>query len=629
LKAERPPTGPSRTLTVRFGGATVGPLECVRKNGKDARVTDILLRIIEEFTDGFLIIDSDLKIVFFNEVLLRTADLHSSDILSHEADFLKLLGVSGAEATAAHEVAIEGRDGRTRRFAVSTLAVEGSRGGYLLVRVMRAAVEPDAAFSDAQAALQRLFRNIGDPILTVDLSGMVTCANPSFRALVGYTGEETLPNISALYAHTPELEDKIQRLTESDMVDNLETHLLTKEGQSRRVLDTSWVMRDDRGTVTGYTTHFKDVTYVKNLEARLKISERNYMVLFDTILSSIIIVDPFGKILNCNYYAERLYGYKWDEIVGMDFSAVLRVNQTSLPIQQIIELVNANKGRYVETDIPRKSKDGTIKFTYASYSALTSTLGETIAYSINERDLTDRVRLEKKLQSSFQRIKDTQSAAILGFARLTEYRDKDTGKHLERIREYTRVLAMGMAKLPKYADYITADYIEDLCLSSVLHDVGKVGIEDAILLKPGKLSPEEYEKIKQHARLGGEALKAVDQEIHRESFLTIGKEVAFSHHERWDGTGYPAGKKGEQIPLSARLVALADVYDALVSKRTYKDSLPHQEAAKIINSEKGTHFDPDVVDVFLANAETFRRIHMQQTFQEHPESIDDLLTHER
>ena len=143
--------------------------------------------------------------------------------------------------------------------------------------------------------------------------------------------------------------------------------------------------------------------------------------------------------------------------------------------------MDRNEGHYVETDVPRLCGDGTVKFTYASYSALTSTTGETIAYAIMERDLTERVRLEKKLQDSFQQIRETQSAAILGFARLTEYRDVDTGKHLERIREYTRVLAAGLAKLPKYADYITAEYIEDLCLSSVLHDVGKVGIEDAVL----------------------------------------------------------------------------------------------------------------------------------------------------
>lgn len=116
---------------------------------------------------------------------------------------------------------------------------------------------------------------------------------------------------------------------------------------------------------------------------------------------------------------------------------------------------------------------------------------------------TERVRLEKKLKDSFQQIKDTQSAAILGFARLTEYRDRDTGKHLERIREYTRVLAIGLARLPKYADYISADYVEDLCLSSVLHSVGKVGIEDALLLKPGRLDKAEFERMKLHATLGG------------------------------------------------------------------------------------------------------------------------------
>ncbi len=284
-----------------------------------------------------------------------------------------------------------------------------------------------------------------------------------------------------------------------------------------------------------------------------------------------------------------------------------------------------SKGGFVQTDIPRRCKDGTIKFTHASYAALTSTLGETLAYSIMEKDLTERVRLEKKLQESFQKIKSTQSAAILGFARLTEYRDKDTGKHLERIREYTRVLALGLSRMPKYSQYITTGYIDDLCLSSVLHDVGKVGIEDAILLKPGKLSLQEFERIKQHAELGGEALRSVDREINDQSFLTIGKEIAFSHHERWDGTGYPAGKRGEAIPLSARIVALADVYDALTSKRSYKDSLTHEEAMKIICSERASHFDPDIVDVFVENHEVFNRIRMLESFREHPLSIDDLL----
>jgi PAS domain S-box-containing protein len=589
-------------------------------------VTEVLLKIIEEISDGFLIVNTAGKIVFFNEVLLKATGLHSTDIFAHEEEFLKTTGILAKPPPCETEALIEDRGGTRRRFTVSTLAVQGSAGVYTLAKVIASPGGSSGDTARYRYELEQLFRNIGDPIISADLSGSITLANPSFYHLVGWEESDVLPNISVLYTHAPELEDKILRLAEGEMVYNLETHLSTKGRELRRVLDTSWITRDERGVVTGYTTHFKDVTYVKNLEARLKISERNYMVLFDTILSSIIIVDPLGRILNCNYYAEETYGYARQDLVSREFNEVFQVHKKGYPIEQIIGLVNRNKGRYVETDVPRRCSDGTIKFTYASYSALTSTTGEIIAYAIMERDLTERVRLEKKLQSSFKQIKDTQSAAILGFARLTEYRDMDTGKHLERVREYTRVLAIGLAKLPKFAGYITTEYVEDLCLSSVLHDVGKVGIEDALLLKVGKLAPEEFNRIKVHTTLGGDALRVVDQEIKRESFLTLGKEIAFSHHEHWDGSGYPAGKKAEQIPLSARIVALADVYDALTSKRSYKEAFPHEEAMKIIISERGTHFDPDVVDIFGQNRETFRRIRMLESFKEHPESIDDILT---
>ena len=279
----------------------------------------------------------------------------------------------------------------------------------------------------------------------------------------------------------------------------------------------------------------------------------------------------------------------------------------------------------METDVPRQCKDTTIRFTFASYSALTNSEGETIAYSIMEKDLTERVKLERKLAESFDQLKQTQSAAILGFARLTEYRDKNTGKHLERIREYTRVVATALAELPQYRNYISDEYIEDLCLSSILHDVGKVGIEDSILTKPGKLDPNEFKRIKDHTKFGGDALSEADSHITKESFLTIGKEIAYYHHEYWDGNGYPKGLKGKTIPLSARIVALADVYDALTSDRSYKHAMTHEEAVEIINSERGTHFDPDIVNVFLENQEVFKRINKFILLQENPESISDLL----
>jgi HD-GYP domain-containing protein (c-di-GMP phosphodiesterase class II) len=144
-----------------------------------------------------------------------------------------------------------------------------------------------------------------------------------------------------------------------------------------------------------------------------------------------------------------------------------------------------------------------------------------------------------------------------------------------------------------------------------------VGIPDSILLKPGKLTAEEFDVVKRHSALGGDALKAVETKIEGQSFLSLGKEIAYYHHEKWDGTGYPKGLQAEQIPLSARIVALADVYDALTSKRVYKDAFSHETAMEIIMKDRGKHFDPEIVDAFLAHAEEFRRIR-EETFKDQP-----------
>jgi PAS domain S-box-containing protein len=429
-----------------------------------------------------------------------------------------------------------------------------------------------------------------------------------------------------------DLEDKLIRLLERDEVFNLETHLYTTSRAIKRVLDSSWVTRNAEGVVTGYTTQFKDVSYVKNLEARLMIAERNYSFLFDSLLSSIIIVDPIGNIVNCNYTAGELYGYDREELRGRSFDEVFPVGEERLGLPEIFAKIDENQGRYIESEVPRPRKDGTVAYTYASYSWIRNTSEDVVAYSITEKDLTERVHLEHKLKNSLDQLKDssdqlkeTQSAAILGFARLTEYRDKNTGKHLKRIREYTKVLATSLRGRKDYREYISARYMEDLCLSSILHDVGKVAIEDSILLKPGKLTTKEFARIKEHARLGGDALSDVDQEVKRESFLTLGKEIAYYHHERWDGTGYPGGLAGNKIPLSARIVALADVYDALTSDRPYKSAMSHEEALGFIVEGRGTQFDPDIVDAFLQNQEAFRSIRSFNEFEEHPEKFAALL----
>jgi PAS domain S-box-containing protein len=585
--------------------------------------SDVILKVIEEFSDGFLILNDRKEIVFFNEVLLRVTGWRSRDILAGDS-FLQHLSIDKCRLFE-RLTSIPDVEGNPHYFRVAAFTIEAEEGSYTLVRVRQDLGSRAVESPTVSDSYELLFRNFGDPLITANLNGRLIAANPSFYRLLGYEQETPFEDIGSLYVYREELEDKLLRLLQADSVFNLETHLYTRDATVKRILDSSWVIRDTRGVVTGYTSQFKDISYLKNLEARLVISERNYAILFDTILSSIILLDPLGRIVNWNFTAQELYGYRWEEVAGASYDALFRGGQKRPTISRIFELVEENGGRYIESEVPRRRKDGTSLYTYASYSSIKSSSGEVVAYSVVEKDLTERVNLEHKLKESFDQIKQTQSAAILGFARLTEYRDKDTGKHLKRIRAYTNVLAKNLKKLPKYERYITNEYIDDLCLSSVLHDVGKVAIEDSILLKTGKLEPGEYDRIKDHARMGGDALRDVDEELERRSFLTLGKEIAYYHHERWDGKGYPEGRKGEDIPLSARIVAIADVYDALTSDRPYRRAVSHEEAMRIISEGRGTQFDPEIVDVLLRNHETFKGIKMFHEFEEHPQTIDDLL----
>jgi response regulator RpfG family c-di-GMP phosphodiesterase len=192
-----------------------------------------------------------------------------------------------------------------------------------------------------------------------------------------------------------------------------------------------------------------------------------------------------------------------------------------------------------------------------------------------------------------------QHATIIALARLAEQRDNETGQHLERVAAYCRMLAENLRADGLHAGVITDAWIEDLERSSALHDIGKVGIPDSILLKPGKLTAEEWEIMKTHAELGGRTIESVLNEIGSQDFLVMGRDIAWCHHEKWDGSGYPRGMVGSEIPLSARILALADVYDALTSVRPYKAAWPHEEAVAWIKDRGGAHFDPDVVAAFM------------------------------
>lgn len=221
---------------------------------------------------------------------------------------------------------------------------------------------------------------------------------------------------------------------------------------------------------------------------------------------------------------------------------------------------------------------------------------------LNNEYLSDQVR------QKVQEISRTQLAAIFAMSKLAESRDPETGEHLERMREYCKVLSEHLMRTPKYSTVITNEFVDSVYAASPLHDIGKVGIDDSVLLKPGKLTDEEWVQMKLHPVIGAETLREVDRQHPGNAFILTGIEIAESHHEKWDGSGYPHGLSGEVIPLSARILALGDVYDALTSKRCYKDAFSHEKSVSIILDGKGNHFDPDVVDAFQKTESEFMRI---------------------
>lgn len=217
-------------------------------------------------------------------------------------------------------------------------------------------------------------------------------------------------------------------------------------------------------------------------------------------------------------------------------------------------------------------------------------------------------REEQRTRERTHELAMVQEATIESMSSLTETRDPDTGEHIRRTQNYIRLLADNLKHRSTYSIFLDNEIIDLLWKSAPLHDIGKVGVSDKILLKPGKLTDQEFEEMKQHTVYGRDAILAAERKLGNTSFLRFAREIAYTHHERWDGSGYPEGLKGDQIPVAGRLMALVDTYDALTSKRVYKSKLPHEEAVEIILEEKGSHFDPAVVDAFLEVREDFRQI---------------------
>lgn len=219
-----------------------------------------------------------------------------------------------------------------------------------------------------------------------------------------------------------------------------------------------------------------------------------------------------------------------------------------------------------------------------------------------------RCRLEDRVRENTRTIFELQDAIMVALSDLVECRDENTAGHAQRTRGYVERLIRQLREDGRYVEELNDNYVRDIVRASPLHDIGKIGVRDAILNKPDRLTREEFEEMKRHTIFGATAITRAMQTVHDGSFLSVLRDMSFSHHERWDGSGYPLGLAGTRIPLCGRILAVADVYDALVSRRPYKEPLPHEQAVAIIREGMGAHFDPLVCAAFLACERDFLKI---------------------
>lgn len=279
----------------------------------------------------------------------------------------------------------------------------------------------------------------------------------------------------------------------------------------------------------------------------------------------------------------------------------------------------------VEGDAPKEhryrilTKDGRIKWVHTQYVVDHDSSGKPVSVHGTIQDITEQktaeeklkrynTKLEEMVQEKVREISESQMATIYALVKLAESRDDDTGEHIVRTSEYCRLLATALRESGHYTDEIDEAFVENITKASPLHDIGKVGIPDVVLLKPGRLTPEEFDTMKTHVTLGYNTLAMVYNQYPENAFVRVGMDIAQYHHEKWDGSGYNGKLHGTAIPLAARIMAVADVYDALRSKRVYKDAFSHEKSMGIILQGSGNHFDPLLVEVFIQNNSAMQTI---------------------
>ncbi len=369
-----------------------------------------------------------------------------------------------------------------------------------------------------------------------------------------------------------------------------------------------------RNVIQAHHSRKQEKKLVKNLRMLLeeRLSElRIYEDVFESIGDGVLITDLEGNIVKINHGFERISRVPPLQLLHQPLRVLKDIAFNSFDSDEILHTLQKNENW--SGDLVGRRQNGEIWYASVTFSPIRDENNRVFAFTGLFQDVTTQREVEQALIDSLKKMNQAQEAIIFGLASLAEHRDQATGYHLERIRSYCKVLAEALQERNIFPDIVTPTFIHTLYQTAPLHDIGKVGIPDYILLKEEKLTQPEFEIMKTHTEIGYRILNSIRQQYGEMAILTMGAEITYYHHERWDGSGYPRGLKGEAIPLSAQILAIADVYDALTTERSYKKAFSHQTAVELMKQERGKHFSPIILDVFLEIHPEFDRI--RRTFR--------------
>ena len=462
----------------------------------------------------------------------------------------------------------------------------------------------------ANENFHHFFNTIDDLLSILDLSGTIQHVNETMIRKTGYTREE-LVGQSVLMLHPPERRAETQAVVAAMIegkTDVCRIPLRHKNGVLFPVLT-----RVRKGIWNGKPALFgvtQDITM-------LQFSEEKFSKAFKNSALMMAIVDTkTGAHIEVNERYCQALGYQRDEMIGktpIELHIPASPEFTELARQTIFERIP-----FIRQEVEVRDKSGALHSVIINVNPIH--IGTMSCEIVSMLDITERKRMEHELkqynekleemvQDKVHEVADALWGTVSSLVHLAESRDDNTGGHLKRLTETCRVVASILSFSSVYSEQLNYSFIYNLQQACLLHDIGKVGIPDSILLKPGKLTREEFEVMKQHTTIGAQTLEEAYPRFQHNSILKMAIDIAFYHHERWDGKGYPKGLKGDEIPLSAQIVAICDVYDAIRSVRSYKPAYSHEESLAEIRRECGTHFNPALCDAFFNCAEEIRHIY--------------------